>query len=154
MSVLLAFIGALSIGSAEVQDEWADVDCANAGSTIEQNVCAGREVRALEENLRLYTDTAYRVLRENADTGQEPLIAEIAESQRLWEAYVEAACGAVDTYWQQGTIRTVMAASCQMELIRERTHYIWREYLTPMEGLARLPEPERSTYDGLSAAEG
>ena len=64
MAALLALFGALSISSATVQDDWSDVDCANAGSTLEQNVCAGRDVRALEENLRLYTDTAYAVLRE------------------------------------------------------------------------------------------
>lgn len=153
MAVLLAFVSALSVGSATVQDEYPDLDCANAGSTMEQNICAGREVQALEQNLRHYTDTAYKVLREQPDSDPEPLIAEISESETLWKAYVESACGAVYTYWQQGTIRTVMGASCQMELIRERTHYIWREYLVSMEGLARLPEPDRSDYD-FDAVEG
>lgn len=147
MAVLLALLGAVSIGTADPQDEWPDLDCAKAGSTMEQNVCAGRDVEALQENLRFYTDTAYALLRRSEDIEPEPLIAEIAESERLWQAYVEAACGAVHTYWQNGTIRTVMAASCEMELIRERTHYIWREYLTPMEGMALLPEPERSQYN-------
>jgi len=146
MAALLALFGALSISSATVQDDWSDVDCANAGSTLEQNVCAGRDVRALEENLRLYTDTAYEVLRENGERDSEALIAKIREGERLWRAYVEAACGAVDAYWEQGTIRTVMAASCEMELIRERTHHIWREYLTPMEGMPRLAEPPRSAF--------
>ena len=43
--------------------------------------------------------------------------------------------------------RTVMAASCEMELIRERTHHVWREYLTPMEGMPRLAEPPRGGFD-------
>jgi len=147
MAALLALFGALSISSATVQDDWPDLDCANAGSTMEQNVCAGRDVRALEENLRLYTDTAYAVLRENGERDSEALIAEIREGERRWRAYVQAACGAVDTYWKPGTIRTVMAASCEMELIRERTHHVWREYLTPMEGMPRLAEPPRGGFD-------
>ena len=147
MAALLALLGALSISATAVQDDWSDVDCANAGSTMEQNVCAARDVRDLEENLRLYTDTAYAVLQENAERDSEALISEIREGERLWRAYVKAACGAVDTYWKPGTIRTVMAASCEMELIRERTHHVWREYLTPIEGLPRLAEPPRSGFD-------
>lgn len=147
MAVLLAFVGALSIGAATAQDDYPDLDCAKAGSTMEQNICAGRDVEALENTLRHYTDTAYSLIRENSDGDPETLIAEIQDGERLWKAYVDAACGAVYTQWSGGTIRNVMAASCQMELIRERTHHIWREYLVTMEGLARLPEPERTEYD-------
>lgn len=151
MTVFLALFGALSISSATVQDDYPDLDCAKAGSTMEQNICAGRDVAALERNLQHYTDTAYALIRENADGDPEALVAEIKEGERLWKAYVEAACGAVYTQWSGGTIRNVMAASCQMELIRERTHHIWREYLVTMEGQARLPEPERSEYAFVTA---
>lgn len=146
MAILAALMGALTLGAADVQDDEL-IDCANAGNTIELNICAGRDVAALQENLRFYTDAAYAVIRENGDNDPEQIIAEIAEGERLWHAYVQAACGAVYTQWQQGTIRTVMAASCRMELISERTHYIWREFLAPMDGIARLPEPQRSRFD-------
>ena len=147
MSAFAAFLGAISLDAAAIQDDYPDLDCANAGSTMEQNVCAGREVRALEATLAHYTDTAYALIRETGDGNSEALIAEIKEGERLWKAYADAACGAVFTQWSSGSIRNVMAASCQMELIRERTHHIWREYLVTMEGLAKLPEPERSDFD-------
>lgn len=146
MTALAALFGALLVGSAPAQDEWADVDCRSPGSTIEQNVCAGREVETLERELRRYTDAAYAVLRDDEDGEPEALIAEITESERLWKAYADSACGAVYTHWMSGSIRNVMAASCRMKLIKERTHYIWREYLVSMEGTAQLPEPPRSEY--------
>lgn len=147
MVIAAALFSALVLGSAPIQDEDFEVDCENAGSTIEQNICAGRQVDALRANLRLYTDTAYATIRQNNEGGPDALIAEISEGERLWNTYVDAACGAVFTNWSAGTIRTVMEASCRMELIRERTHHIWREYLVTMEGSAMLPEPERSQYD-------
>lgn len=145
MAVFTAVIAALVLGIAPAQED-DELDCANAGSTMEQNRCAAREVEALYATLKLYTDTAYTVIRENSDVDPETLIAEIAVGERAWKSYVDDACYAVYTNWSSGTIRTVMELSCRMELVRERTHHIWREYLTPMEGLARLPEPERSTY--------
>ena len=146
MAIAAALLSALVLGGAPMQDADIEVDCDNAGSTMEQNICAGREVESLKANLRLYTDTAYALIRENAEEDPEALIAEIAEGERLWSAYVDAACDAVYTNWSGGTIRNVMAASCQMELIRERAHHIWREYLVTMEGLSKLPEPERTRY--------
>ncbi len=147
MAVFAALLGAMSLDVAAIQDDYPYLDCANAGSTIEQNICAGREVRVLEDTLAHYTNTAYALIREHSDANAELLISEIKESEQLWKAYADAACGAVYTQWSSGTIRNVMAASCHMELIRERTHHIWREYLVTMEGLAKLPEPERTEYD-------
>lgn len=142
MTVMAALLSALALGATPAQDADVVVDCDTAGSTMELNICAAREVEALKGTLAVYTEAAYALIREMDDGDPEALVAEITEGEKLWRAYVEAACGAVYTQWSSGTIRNVMAASCEMDLIRERTHHIWREYLVTMEGLAKLPEPE------------
>ena len=146
MAFIAAMVGALALGGAVVQDD-PEIDCDNAGSTMEQNHCAAKDVEALYATLKLYTDTAYGLIRETADGDPEALIAEIKAGEQAWQKYVDEACYAVHTNWSGGTIRTVMELSCRMELVRERTHHIWREYLVTMEGLAKLPEPERTEYD-------
>lgn len=145
MTVFVALLGALSLGGAVAQDE-PEVDCSNPTTTIEMNHCAARQQVEVETQLKSYLDAAYAKLRGEAEA-PEAVIAEIEASQTLWEGYTEAACGAVYTYWQGGTIRNLMAASCRMELMRERSHHIWREYLAGNDDDPdAYPEPQRAVY--------
>lgn len=146
MSVLVALLSALSLDVAAVHDE-PDVDCNNPTTTLEMNHCAARQQQEVETQLKTYLDAAYAKLRAEAEA-PEAVITEIKASQTLWENYTEAACGAVYTHWQSGSIRNLMAASCRMELMRERSHHIWREYLagTEDDDAETYPEPQRAVY--------
>ena len=65
------------------------------------------------------------------------------ESQNMWVSYEDAECRAVYQKWIHGTIRGLMAGSCTIGMIKQRTHKIWEEYLTYEDlTLAILPEPK------------
>lgn len=57
------------------------------------------------------------------------LIKMMKESQNMWVSYEDAECRAVYQKWIHGTIRGLMAGSCTIEMIKQRTHKIWEEYL-------------------------
>lgn len=145
MTVLVALLGALSMGAAVVQDE-PDVDCDNPTTTLEMNHCAAQQQQEVEAQLKTYLEAAYAKLRAEAEE-PEAVIAAVEASQKLWEGYADSACEVVYTYWQSGSIRNLMAASCRMELMRERSHHIWREYLAGnADDPTVYPEPQRAVY--------
>lgn len=43
------------------------------------------------------------------------LVAQLAAAQQAWVTYREAECGLRYGYWIDGSIRTIMAASCHLE---------------------------------------
>ena len=70
------------------------------------------------------------------------LAAMIRKGDAAFEAYREAECRAVHKDWEEGTIRTIKALSCEIALVDERTHTIWQTWLTYMDGTPpELPEP-------------
>lgn len=51
-------------------------------------------------------------------------------------------CGAVYEQWREGSIRNAMALRCEIRLIDQRTHDIWRNWLTYQDSSEPvLPEP-------------
>ena len=151
-ALVLAACNSSAQNSAQTQsgtttDEVASAECENADTTVDLDICAAATVEQAREQLKAYTDTAIAHLRETSPETADKMIAQIRSSEPQWEAYVEGACGAVYTYWEEGTIRSLMASNCELELVRERTHHIWREYLVSMEGYSKLPEPKRGTFD-------
>lgn len=63
-------------------------------------------------------------------------------AQTAAEQYREQVCNAVYEKWREGSIRNAMALRCEIRLIDERTHVIWRNWLTYQDSSAPiLPEP-------------
>ncbi|MEM6908435.1 MAG: DUF6265 family protein [Pseudomonadota bacterium] len=114
------------------------------GTTIELNDClAGIRNRA-EAREKLYFETA---LGEGgfADEGDAALRDLMRSSQSAAEKNREQECGAVYEFWKEGTIHNAMSLRCSIRLIDQRTHVIWRNWLTFQDSSAPiLPEPEPS----------
>ncbi|MEM6476639.1 MAG: DUF6265 family protein [Pseudomonadota bacterium] len=66
-------------------------------------------------------------------------------AQSAAEAMRKEECGSVYEQWKDGTIRNAMALRCEIRLIDQRTHDIWRNWLTFQDSSEPvLPEPAPS----------
>lgn len=131
-------------------------DCGNAVTTVEVNACVALDLEREQGRMERYLAEAQRRAREldaqpyGTPTAQQ---AYLNASQTAWQAYAQIACEGVHDHWKDGTIRTVMYLDCRIEMIRERTHVIWRNYLTYADSTPPiLPEPVESLADELRSA--
>lgn len=116
----------------------AEPDCEAPHSTIEVDACAAIELERAEQELERYLEAS----RERFEEDERTLDA-LEEAQEDWERYRSSHCRAVYTLWREGTIRGVMELDCRTALTRERTHEVWRQYLTYPDGAPPvLPEPD------------
>ena len=113
--------------------------CEKASTTFEINECAKNELELAKTQLRDYYEAS---LKEHAD---DPTLTEaIITAQKKWEAYRDSHCDSIWTMWRDGTIRTVLALSCETTLTKQRTHDLWETFLTNMweGGTSDFDEPE------------
>ncbi|KAB0285527.1 DUF1311 domain-containing protein [Vibrio fortis] len=134
-AVLLVALAMLPMTALAQQDE---IDCENAMNTLEINQCAAIELQTAEEQLETYLQASFE------HNAEDPTLVEaIKRAQKDWSTYMTAHCDAIYTQWRDGSIRGVMALSCKTELIKERTHQIWANFLTYMDSTPPvLPEPK------------
>ena len=112
-------------------------DCDHAMTTIEINQCAAIELDSAQVELERYLKAS---IEHNAD--DKALVAAIEQAQQDWQAYISSHCDSVYTQWRDGTIRSVMAISCKTQLTRQRTHELWKNFLSYMDSTPPvLPEP-------------
>ena len=125
---------ALSLTALATDDA---LDCERAISTMDINQCALEELYLAESEMEHYLEASYQ----HNDYDPE-LIAAIKTAQKAWAAYRTSHCDSVYTQWRDGTIRGVMGISCQTALTQQRTHEVWRHFLTYMDSTPPvLPEP-------------
>ncbi len=109
------------------------------GTTFAINQClAGVRDRAKAREARYFAAATGTELKTRS-TEQERLMqaAQIAAEQ-----YRDQSCNAVYEQWREGSIRNAMSLRCEIRLIDERTHVIWRNWLTFQDSSAPiLPEP-------------
>ncbi|QUL39482.1 DUF1311 domain-containing protein [Erythrobacter sp. JK5] len=125
--------------------------CPDSTTTLDMNQCYADIATASDERRKRYFDAAIARETESAAETERMLgetepdtqhIAQMRASETAFEAYREAECGAVWESWKTGTIRTIMALGCQIELTDRRTHTIWQNWLTYMDSTPpTLPEP-------------
>jgi uncharacterized protein YecT (DUF1311 family) len=127
--------------------------CAQANSTLAMTECLSDEIRRAEAILERYRSTAQRRLAEEQasqamheirrpGTGE---IIDLAASQRLWLAYRRAHCGSIAARWQGASIQPIQAGECMLRLTRQRTHELWRAFLTFQDSTPPLlPEPSQA----------
>ncbi|RBP69559.1 lysozyme inhibitor LprI family protein, partial [Marinobacter nauticus] len=115
-----------------------------ADSTHENDPQTMREIQQAEK-------TKMEIASEEMDAYlAEALIAEVEQknaiqnAQSLWEQYANAHCDAVYERWSGGSVRFFEYYRCHKELILERTHVIWKEFLTyPDNTPPVLPDPKK-----------
>ena len=114
-----------------------DSRCADAVTTLEMNACVAAVVAKAEDRQDQYLDAA---LARHAATPD--IVALIEASQAAYATYAGQECDAVYRYWIDGSIRNVMALECRLALTDQRTHTIWRNWLTYVDSTPPdLPEP-------------
>ena len=58
--------------------------------------------------------------RQQGTLGTPALIAQLTAAQTAWGAYRDAQCGLIYGIWIDGSIRTIMAADCQLVMTAQR----------------------------------
>lgn len=112
--------------------EDAPVDCTNATSTVEMNVCADREFEQADAELNAVYQ---RALGKLPQLGMEkPFDAKswetaLRKSQRAWIAFRDAECREhVPMFWTGGTGTTVAVISCLTDKTKARTRELREHY--------------------------
>jgi uncharacterized protein YecT (DUF1311 family) len=107
------------------------------GTTVGINACYGEEQKQRETALAQYVAAVDKALKD------EPGAAEAFDkTQTAWLALRQSYCDAIYEHWKDGTIRTTKALACQIDLTAQRTHQIWKDYLTFADSTPPvLPEP-------------
>ncbi|MEP3052176.1 MAG: DUF6265 family protein [Erythrobacter sp.] len=114
--------------------------CVEEMTTLDMNFCAANILTQAEARRTQYLASAI----DRNDTLPD-LVAQITASDEAFIAYRDAECGAVWESWKDGTIRTIMALSCRIEMTDQRTHQIWQTWLTHQDSAPPiLPEPKPS----------
>ena len=99
--------------------------------------CMSAEIAKADAKLALYLAAAKKRITQDAATRLN-----LDTAQNAWQAYREAQCGDVYTYWGQASYRHRASARCTLELTRQRTAAIWSAYLTFMDSTPPiLPKP-------------
>ncbi|NBW09586.1 MAG: DUF1311 domain-containing protein [Caulobacteraceae bacterium] len=126
--------------------ETAPADCSKAMTTPEINACAGLDLERETARMERYLAAARTRARELdavddvRDRSHQQVY--LQNAQKAWEAYAAIVCDGVYDEWKGGTIRNAMYIGCQVEMTRERTRVIWRDYLTYADSTPPiLPEP-------------
>jgi uncharacterized protein YecT (DUF1311 family) len=118
------------------------------GSTREMNDCGAQILRQADAERARYLAAAVETMadRSQAEVELRPsLQKDMIASDENFTAYREAECGTLYDRAIMGTIRNMESLACSIILTRERTHTIWRHWLTYPDGTPPiLPEPERS----------
>lgn len=109
------------------------IDCDNALTTYEMNICAGRAYEAADAKLNAVYKQALAAIPEMA-IGEKPFDAKSWEaalraSQRAWIAFRDAECeGHVAMFWTGGSGATVDIIGCKTEKTEARTKELSERY--------------------------
>lgn len=141
---MIAFLVAAAVVQAAPAEP--KVDCAEPQNTIKVNECGAEALSRDREQMGRYLEAALTKVSKDLEEGDNResggWTEEVVASQQAFEDYADKACQAVYTLWQSGTIRNIRALECQRRLVLDRTHHLWREYLTFMDSTEPvLPEP-------------
>ena len=148
MSVLL-FTLALAI-----QDAPRIETCETQRNTLEMNECGAARLALERVRMDRYLAAARDVMTAHQEmTPPEydvDLTARLEASQASFEAYAEAQCQTVYDMHIGGTIRTIMYIGCMEDMLQQRTHRIWLDYLSDAgTGLAEPTEAAAAAVLGV-----
>ncbi len=124
-ALILMFCGCvlLADGPAYSEDE-AEVDCANAVTQHDMNVCADRDYRAADRELNEQWLATRQVLVD-WDAGLEEqnkgAVKALMKAQRAWIEYRDGQCDAEGYSVWGGTMYPTIVSSCLADLTRKRT---------------------------------
>ncbi|MEL7199467.1 MAG: DUF6265 family protein [Pseudomonadota bacterium] len=107
------------------------------GTTMEVNKCLGMVLERAQVRERQYLKAALGTTEHGSDVNEM-----ISASDAAFRKYHMHECAAVYDQWREGTVRNAMSLRCSIRLTDQRTHTIWRNWLTYQDSSAPiLPEP-------------
>ncbi|QLF71089.1 DUF1311 domain-containing protein [Peteryoungia desertarenae] len=123
LSVLLCGCVLLMDVPASSEDEPA-VDCANAMTQMDMNICAGQDYQAADDEMNAQWRKTRALLAEwdksvesRGETASEQLLA----AQRAWLSYRDRQCAVEGAAVEGGSMQPLIVASCLAKLTRLRT---------------------------------
>jgi len=130
---LMVVLVALSASYSEAAADGPTVDCNNATSTVEMNVCSERDYQKADAALNAaYQRALARIPAMAAD--DKPFDAKsweraLRQSQRAWIAFRDAECkDHVPMFWTGGTGTTVAVYGCLIDKTKARTRELVENY--------------------------
>jgi uncharacterized protein YecT (DUF1311 family) len=103
----------------------AGENCFDGRSQLDTTACVGAQAGQARLKLQRYLAAAGVRLR------QQPGAAEaFADAQAKWEAFVEADCASIRTWYDPGSIKDEAYLSCKLRHFRRRTADVWKAFLT------------------------
>ena len=125
-------VPALPCQAAAAQDEEPKIDCANASSTYEMNMCGDRELQAADAKLNdIYKQALQWIAKTDADKPYDSKTweAKLRASQRAWIAFRDADCkDLIPMSWGGGTGTTADVLGCPTEKTKVREQEIRRHF--------------------------
>ncbi|WP_238379697.1 lysozyme inhibitor LprI family protein [Celeribacter ethanolicus] len=121
----------LAVLGSPVLAQEAEVDCANAMTQMDMNICAGRDYRAADEDLNLAYQNAIAVAKEwDLGLSEDLRGAEdtLREAQRAWLPYRDKVCEATGFLVRGGSMEPMIVARCLETVTRRRTEDIRAVY--------------------------
>ena len=135
--LLIQFVIFIAICTPLTAFSESSLNCDNPTTTLEINMCSSQELEEAQAKMGAYLEAC---LTHNADDPK--LVEAIQLAQKEWKSYADSHCDSVYTKWRGGTIRGVMAISCQTALTEQRTLELWENFLSEMGGESSvLPKP-------------
>lgn len=112
----------LVAGAASAEDP--PVDCKNAVTQTDMNICAARDYEAADKELNAqYKKTRAAMVAWDAELESNLKGAEKAllKSQRAWIDYRDGECAAEGFQARGGTLEPMLVSGCMAKLTRQRT---------------------------------
>ncbi len=111
----------------------AEIDCANAGNTVEMNFCADKDYKAADKALNAAYANAAEYIRTRGEQEKPYDTASFQEAlrnaQRAWVTYRDADCkDLVAQEWSGGTGATAAILGCMTEKTIQRTKELKERY--------------------------
>lgn len=129
--------------------------CVTQRNTLEMNECGAARLALERARMDRYLDAARATLVDvqgyTPPEYEVDLSARLEASQVSFEVYAEAQCQTVLETYIGGTIRTVMYLGCMEDLVQQRTHRIWIDFLS--DAGTDLAEPTAPAADAVLGEE-
>jgi uncharacterized protein YecT (DUF1311 family) len=88
--------------------------------------CAAQELKQADAELNKVYKAVLAELDSGAETnpGTKEAKRQLIDAQRAWVSFRDSDCGAVYSYYQDGTVRVSAELSCELQRTRERTQQL------------------------------
>lgn len=116
--------GAIFLMAGAVSAEDQPVDCKNAVTQTDMNICAARDHEAADKELNAqYKKTRAAMVAWDAELEGDQKGAEKAllKSQRAWIDYRDGECAAEGFQARGGSLEPMLVSGCMAKLTRQRT---------------------------------